>query len=82
MLVKKKIKDLTITEFIKWHKKNCEENIMANCDTCPFNFDNDDFTLTCNYEDEKRFFLNNKDKFFELAPWFLNDEVEIEVQEV
>ena len=82
MLVKKKIRDLTTTEFIRWHKKNCEENIWADCDVCPFNFDDDDdLRLTCDYENEKEFFLNNKNEFLKLAPWFLNDEIEIEIQE-
>lgn len=63
----KKLKDITIEEYIDWKEKNCSRH--DKCDTCPFKLAN------C-YSNDKNSWVNNKDSF---SDKFLNQEVEIEL---
>lgn len=63
----KKLKDITIEEYIDWKEKNCSRH--DKCDTCPFKLAN------C-YSNDKNSWINDKDSF---SDKFLNQEIELDI---
>lgn len=63
----KKLKDITIEEYIDWKEKNCSRH--DKCDTCPFT------SANC-YSNDKNSWVNNKNLF---SNEFLNQEIELDI---
>lgn len=61
---KKKLRDITLEEWDKWHRKNC-----GNCNKCIFN------NVICEKSSENWSWVNNKDLY---SDKFLDQEVEVE----
>lgn len=70
MKIKKKLKDITIKEYIDWKEKNCSRH--DKCDSCPFT------SANC-YSNDKNSWVNNKNLF---SNEFLNQEIEIEKRDI
>ena len=70
MKIKKKLKDITIKEYIDWKEKNCSRH--DKCDSCPFK------SANC-YSNDKNSWVSNKDLF---SNKFLNQEIEIEKRDI
>lgn len=68
MIVKKKLKDLTSEEFIRWGKQKCHG--LGSCEECLFQ------KVTCA---SNCCWVNNKDLY---SNKFLDQEIEIEVDDV
>ncbi len=71
MKIKKKLKDITIKEYIYWKEKNCCRDNKY-CDSCPFT------SANC-YSNDKNSWVNNKNLF---SNEFLNQEIEIEKRDI
>lgn len=69
MIIKKKLKDISLEEFKVWGIKNCKQ---LSCEKCVFSkVCCDEFSSDC--------WINNKDIY---SDKFLNQEIEIEIKDV
>jgi hypothetical protein len=69
MIIKKKLKDISLEEFKVWSIKNCKQ---LSCEKCVFSkVCCDEFSSDC--------WINNKDIY---SDKFLNQEIEIEIKDV
>lgn len=69
MMIKKKLKDISLEEFKVWSIKNCKQ---LSCEKCVFSkVCCDEFSSDC--------WINNKDIY---SDKFLNQEIEIEIKDV
>ena len=72
MIIKKKLRDVTSLEFMKWKKENC---VKIKCNDCVFEGINCSKSINgCYY-----MWIKNKDKY---SLEFLNQEIEFEVLDI
>lgn len=69
MIIKKKLKDISLEEFKVWSIKNCKQ---LSCEKCVF-------SKVCCDEFSRNCWVNNKDIY---SDKFLNQEIEIEIKDV
>lgn len=65
---KVKLRDLTIEQYKKWFKNNCDT--FGDCDGCPFSK-----VMCSNYEKKNDWWIENKDLY---SNKFLDQEIEID----